>query len=342
MMELLDTLHVRHDSEGRLIEIYRGDLTEMAPDEAVDVLVLSAFPDDYEPTTRSLIGALSRKGVSVAHLAANKYVDLRQAFSCWMWHEIVARYPGIGFKRILCFEPLVRGEPPEVVGDIFRSLAPFLDGVPPIRTVAMPLVACGDAGVPVSEMIAPLLDAAVHWMALGFPLERLKIVARSDDQATELAREFARLKGRYSYVDLGGDPATRYDVFISYSHKDRDAFSVLIDELHRLHPDLRIFTDELSLQIGTAWQQEIFEALDASRRILTLLSPSYLSSKVCIEEFNIAVHRRRETQTELVFPIYLYTAALPTYMKALLNYVDCREGDEKKLRLACRRLVAYL
>ena len=77
--------------------------------------------------------------------------------------------------------------------------------------------------------------------------------------------------------------------------------------------------------------QEIFETLYASARIIALLSSDYLQSKVCKEEFNIALFRNREAKSDILFPIYLKTAALPTYMK-LLHHTDCRKNDLDKLR----------
>src|SRR5437764_15488532 len=55
-MELLDVLTVRHGEERRTIELYQGDLTDLLPEEAVDILVVSAFPNNYLPTSRSLMG----------------------------------------------------------------------------------------------------------------------------------------------------------------------------------------------------------------------------------------------------------------------------------------------
>jgi hypothetical protein len=338
-MKLLDSLTVDYRAEERRIGIYEGDLTDLAPDEAVDVLVVSAFPNDYAPTPGSLIGALDRKGVSVDELAHDKAVDLRGALSCWLSREIDSADPGIQFKRILCFEPQMRGSPPEVVGDIFRSLVALVDGDPPIRTVAMPLVATGDQHVPTGRMIDPLLDAAVHWLALGLGLTELKVVAHSRGMAEELAREFLQLKEKWSQFSLTASEPT-YDLFVSYSHEDARDAALMVEELQQLSPGLRVFFDRMTLDTGAAWQQEVYEAIDASRRFLSLFSPNYLQSKICLEEFNIALHRRRDTGEEIVFPVYVYSAELPTYMRALVNYEDCREGDVSRMQAACQRLLS--
>ena len=340
-MILLDTLKVYHGSEERLIELYRGDLTDLKPEEAVDILVVSAFPNDYLPTRTSLIGALYRKGVSVEQLARSKEVDLRQTFSCWMSQEVAASHSGIQFKRILCFESSWRGTPPSVIGDIFRALAPFLGGEPPMSTVAMPIVASGDQEYGVSEMLPPLIDAAVHWMTLGLPLKRLKIVAYSEVQAAQAKELFAELKKKHSSPPFEAKQDSKYDVFISYAHEDVNAAALIAKELQSLQPDIRIFMDRMSINIGAAWQPEIFEAIDGCRKVLALFSPSYLQSKVCKEEFNIAWVRSREADEDCVFPIFLLSASLPTYMKYRL-YVDCREGDENKLRTACSNLLSAL
>ena len=138
-MKLIDSIEVRGGQHKR-VELYQGDLTALSKGNEFDLLVVSAFPDDYIPTCSSLIGALHRKGLSVANLATTKDVDLRESFSCWLSKEFTPEDPGLRFRRILCFEPLVRGSPPELVGDIFRALTPMVAERPDIRTVAMPVV----------------------------------------------------------------------------------------------------------------------------------------------------------------------------------------------------------
>lgn len=341
-MDLLDSISIRGDI-AKTIELYQGDLTSLAPEEAVDLLIISAFPDDYSPTPGSLIGALDKKGLSVESLAKDKDLDLRRNFSCWLSKQFTPTDPGLRFGRILCFEPRrkERGEPPELVGDIFRSLAPILGDKEEISTVAMPLVAAGDQGYPVSTMLVPLLDAAIHWMETGLPLKVLKIVTYSDEKKKDATAIFSEVKASYKMSSPPSQVKTEYDIFISYAHENQYEMGIIEDELYRSYPALRVFLDRKDIDIGSPWQPQIFETLDRCRKVVVLFSPDYLNSKVCKEEFNIAWARGREIDENIIFPIYLYSADLPTYMK-YRNYIDCREGSEDKLRSACSRLHSSL
>jgi hypothetical protein len=339
-MKLIESISINGKGKKR-VELHQGDLTSLRPDEAVDLLVVSAFPNDYTPTSSSLIGSLYNKGLSVADLALSKEVDLRHYFSCWLSQEIDPPDPGLKYRRILCFEPRFRGEPPELVGDIFRSLAPILGGQLDISTIAMPLVAAGDQGYAVSTMLTPLLDAAIHWLESGLPLECIKIATYSDEKTLEAKEVFLKKKSAYGASPPMNVLSTDYDVFISYARENTPQMQVLENEMNHCSPSLRVFLDRKDIDIGSPWQPQIFESLDKCRKVVALLSPDYLNSKVCKEEFNIAWVRSREIEQEILFPIYLYSTNLPTYMK-YRNYFDCREGDENRLKSACDRLLLAL
>lgn len=118
-MELIDTITVRHQSNERLVMLFVGDLASLPGSEAVDVLIVSAFPNCYIPTPNSLIGALHRAGISVSALARDKEVDLRRYSSCWLSRPI--ERPGIHFGRVLCFETGHRGNAPETWGQSKRG-----------------------------------------------------------------------------------------------------------------------------------------------------------------------------------------------------------------------------
>jgi len=88
-LKVLEGLTVYHGPDESRLELYQDDLSAMPPEEAVDVLVVSAFPDDYTSTPGSLIGSLAEKGVYLAELAEKKAVDLRENYACWLSEEII-------------------------------------------------------------------------------------------------------------------------------------------------------------------------------------------------------------------------------------------------------------
>jgi hypothetical protein len=325
-MKLLDSLTVHRPGDApRKVELYRGDLTALGPDDAVDVLVISAFRGNYVPTSVSLIGALLRNlDISVAELARAKAVDLRDYFSCWLSDDLTGRRPSCGFERLLCFEP--EDDPCEVVEHLFQSLAPFLGGKLRFSTVAMPLLATGAQGLTAREILEPLIGEAVHWMALGFPLRRLKVVEYDRVPPTGAAEVFAEVKKRYS----------RWDVFLSYSHQDcREADAVCAELTAR---GLEVFRDSHSLPTGSAWWDEIRNAIKSSAFFVPLYSPDYLRSDACMSEHSIALASGKP----LLFPVCLCAPAdLPPFMT--LHHLEvCARGDAARLRRACRLLAERL
>lgn len=63
-----------------------------------------------------------------------------------------------------------------------------------------------------------------------------------------------------------------YDVFVSYSHTDRDWAQKLVDVLKTIHPAYRIFFDYKSIRAGEEWEAEIEHALESSVHLLVLWS----------------------------------------------------------------------
>jgi hypothetical protein len=67
----------------RTCELWQGDITSLPV--PVDLLVVSALRGSYLPTERSIIGALHRRGVDVAALAASPDYDFRKtSLGCWV------------------------------------------------------------------------------------------------------------------------------------------------------------------------------------------------------------------------------------------------------------------
>lgn len=345
-MKKLAELVVYYRDTPRPIGLYLGDLTRIPEREAVDILVVSAFRDDYLPTPDSLIGGLDDLGVSVEELARDKDIDLRDSSACWLSRDLGSDFPDLPFRRILCFEPGFKGDPPEVVSDIFQSLASTVLVGPHEMSVAMPLVATGDQMWPASAMFLPLLEAAVLWLERGLPLSALKIVERSEDKAAELSRIMSRFTARYEpatrarSADKGHATGDReIDAVISYAHADSVFADQVVAELESIRPDLAIFVDRPALKPGAVWLEKIFNAIDRCEKVVVLLSPRYLRSRYCRDEFLAAMIRENDNDESVLFPLYLLTVQdLPSIYK-IRQFHDCREGNEVAIRSASRELV---
>lgn len=341
-MKLVCNIDVRDGKNIRRIGLYHGDLTEIPPEHAVDILIISAFPNDYTPTDSSLIGALSQVGLSISTLSKNKAFDLRSTSGFWLSRPLESQYCKLNIGRILCFEPSTIGEPPGTVGQLFRGLFPFLTDDRD-ATIAMPLVAAGDQEWPAIKMVPPLLEAAINWFGRGLPVQELKIVERSPETLERLRVEFDRVADTYDeLVDYSSadwsDEKRDYDLFISYSSKDQIAAERFSRSLRARRPETKLFDFRHSIDKGVSYQQEIDEAIENCRRIIAILSPDYFDSSECIEELMISRLRNKRAGGGVLHPIYWrnFDGDLSLWLQ-ILNYSDCREADAAKIAAAARQ-----
>ena len=116
---LIDSIDILDGSTTRRIALYEGDLTAIPKEHRADILVVSAFPDNYVPTSTSLIGSLYSRGLSVDDLAKVKAHDLRATCGFWLSNRAAA---ALNVGRIACFEPLMLGSAASIVGDPGRSM----------------------------------------------------------------------------------------------------------------------------------------------------------------------------------------------------------------------------
>jgi hypothetical protein len=345
------------------IELYEGDLSRLPPEHAVDILVVSAFPNDYNALPGSLIHALEQVGVSVARLAESKEDDMREGISCWLSRPI----PTTAFRRVLCIESGWRGGPLDITDDLFRALAPMALSEHRTDSVAMPVIGTGYQRSDPSRMLGAILQSAAGWFRRGMAIRVLKIVVlkRLAEMAkAELARQQAMaespaLRQAYAqqFLKTGGESLSTvrggtlaggrapveepggYDIFLSYSHKDTPAAEKIVGILRQHAPHLRIFYDRKALAPGDSWLLEIAEALDNSKRVAALYTPDYWSSRNCKLEFTAALTRQTDSDRQILFPIYFREARILTMFKNI-QFADCREADLTKLEQVSRDLCA--
>jgi hypothetical protein len=334
--QLLDKIDIQDGSTPRHIGLYQGDLAAIPPDERVDVLIVSAFPNDYLPTPTSLIGALDAKGLSVAKLASDKLHDLRETSAFWISRPIAGAAARLNIGQVACFEPRTLGSPPEVVGNLFRGLFPFLTESKN-QVVAMPLLASGDQGWSREKMLRSILDAATHWLARGLPIKELKIVVRPGTDTAALIGAMSSEKQAVLAAALKPAPSAEYDVFLSFSSRDSEAADCVGKTLKARNE--KVFDFRTAIDKGRSWQEEIDRAISSCRSVIALLSPSYFASPECKEELMQARLRHKHSDLPVLIPIYWrdWGKELDLWLR-VVNYADCREANFQSLAKTIDRL----
>lgn len=183
-MQLISQITIPTGKKDAVIQLLLGDLSAIPEEQAVDILVVSAFPNDYTPLEGSLFLALQKKGLSVQALAANKEMDLVARLGCWLSAPLsIEQKNKFNFKKILCFEPQYHStEPQTIVGNIFRCINTFAFDESN-NEIAMPVLATGYQKVPMQKMLPALLENAVFWLQNGLPLKCIKLVLYRQEQA---------------------------------------------------------------------------------------------------------------------------------------------------------------
>ena len=114
-----------------------------------------------------------------------------------------------------------------------------------------------------------------------------------------------------------------YDVYMSHSPKDHDCALKVVKFLQSQR-NISVFHEFQELNDDKSWQEEIFNIMGKCARVVALLSPGYLETESCIEQYNMALCINRRSHGTVLAPFYITSMDyMPTYM-SLIQYEDCR------------------
>jgi TolB protein len=121
-----------------------------------------------------------------------------------------------------------------------------------------------------------------------------------------------------------------YDVFVSYSHEDKDwVESQLLPRLKAARiarRKVRVCIDKECFQAGVPVLDEIRRAITTSAKTLVVLSPAYLNSGWSNFEYTLQRTIDMQDRAHRLIPVLLRPCDLPPDIASLI-YIDCT-GDE--------------
>ena len=77
-----------------------------------------------------------------------------------------------------------------------------------------------------------------------------------------------------------------YDVFISYAHEDKELARELLEFLE--NNGCKVCFHQRDFMPGEPIYENILEAIYTNKRVLCLVTPNFLQSEYCLDEFSIA------------------------------------------------------
>lgn len=114
-----------------------------------------------------------------------------------------------------------------------------------------------------------------------------------------------------------------YDIFISYSRRDKEFVSQLCEALTQANQ--KIWVDWNDIPPAEDWRQEIYRGIEAANNFVFIISPNSTSSQVCGEELDHAIkHGKR------LVPIVRQDVGYDNVHPELgrINWIFFREDDE--------------
>lgn len=272
----------------KTLRVVLGDLCDA--EGRYDVVVCSAFRDNYRPTRGTLVGALwERRGISVTELAREPELDLK-AMGCWLSRELEGT-----FRRIACVELLTYQKRHDqrlfcsaLLKGAFSTLRFVLEqadlrGIP-VSRVALPLLGTGNQKLAVADIAGPLINQCLRALETVEGLECITFYERRLDRLMELTGMLEQMV----------HPPERLpcQVFISYSHYQLEQAARIRQILERR--GLRCWMAPGSIPTGSDYSREIPVVLHEVRVLVLLLTPEAEFSNWVHKEVAIAIGNGRK------------------------------------------------
>lgn len=126
----------------------------------------------------------------------------------------------------------------------------------------------------------------------------------------------------------------KYDIFISYAHKDLDEMNIFVEMLKERIPSLIYWFDITGIESGNEFEEKIITAIDNSPYVLFALSDNSTQSQWAKDE----VMHAKNTDKKFI-PLLLKRATLKCWFLFKFGRVDCIDSTN---RLQTDKLVKSL
>lgn len=127
-----------------------------------------------------------------------------------------------------------------------------------------------------------------------------------------------------------------YDIFISYSHSDKEFAKKIIYDLQSIGK--KVWIDEKNIELGDLITEKIRQGIDNSQFVAVVLSEKSIKSEWVKREVAIATDKEINSKEKVVLPLIVEKCDIPWFLAGKL-YADFsnnyEEGIDKLIRVIC-------
>lgn len=117
---------------------------------------------------------------------------------------------------------------------------------------------------------------------------------------------------------------SKYDVFISYSHRDKSFVNKLTSLL--IESGIAVFFDEADIAVGDSLADSLHRAVQDARYVLVVMSPDYFASLWATKELELGLSQEFESDRTKVIPLLYRDCDIPPLLKTKV-YADFRTDE---------------
>ncbi len=338
-MTTLTKIEIGTGQGAKSVSVVCGDIREL--DRPLDVMTVSAFIRNYRPTRRTMIGALSDKGISVQALSTDPAIDLRSYCNVWLSKEIPAA--GLPIRRIGCIEMgdrfVARSKEEKNESSIlsifkayFRLLDLAADTGVEIKTLGLLIPGTGNQRFSDALVLTPILNECIRFLKRNETVRSIVIIERDTDKAGKAAE---KLNTSYSVMrnavreKPADEPVKEKPLaFISYSHGDRNVADNLCAKLE--FNGIRVWYAPRNVE--GPYASAIVHAIERCSLFIVILSQNSLASEHVLNEVDLAFQRARQgirffplkLDNEEMGPSFRYYLSRQHWMDATLPPLEKR------------------
>ena len=313
----------------KTIKVFCGNLTAIP--ESFDLLVCSAFKNDYTPTFSSIIGKLYWEfGISVKELSHTPALNLKD-LGVWISAPLdTGLFKRIGCVEILdCFwQDVSENELRSLYDTLFFAVKKSRERGFPVTSMAMRVLGTGDQQIEFENSLVPLLTECISALK---SIEELRTVILFEQSSKRCQMISEKIAGSASDV---GDAM----VFISYSHRNQQIANFTANRLEEC--GIKPWIDHRMIR-SPDFGRDIAEGISESRAFLLLVSSFAMKSPDVLRELRLAGWYADHNGL-LIYPVLLEKIQYPPEYAFYLTGLDYKDisdpPQEEKVSSLCRNL----